>query len=153
MKSLGRVALLLLALLAGCGQAAPPPVAIMGAEFGLLEKDADGRMRIAPATVLPLREGQLYGWRLVLRTDKERILLSEQLTLAAPADWNVGKDPRYTVSPDRRSITVQRDKPVVNAIITGYWGINAGDPPGKASIRLLLEGSVEQRFEFEFRRP
>jgi len=145
--------LLLLALLAGCGEAAAPPLTILGAEFGLLEKDADGVVRIVPARDLPLREGQLYGWRLVLRTDQARIKLSEQLTLAAPAQWNVGKDPRYEVSADRRSLTVQRDKPVLNAAISGSCGMNAGDPPGKASIRLLLEGTVEQRFDFELRRP
>ena len=118
MTSRRRLALLLFALLAGCEQATPPPLQIMGAEFGLLEKDADGRTRIAPAAFLPLREGQLYGWRLVLRTDKERIQLTEQLTLAAPADWNVGKDPRYEVSPDRRSITF---------LFKNYGGIDGVD--------------------------
>lgn len=146
-------ALLLIALLAGCGDQAPPPVEILYADFGLVEKNADGTPRFVPTTILPLREGQVYAWRLGLKTNRDKVKYTEQLTLAAPAKWSIRTDRRHEISPDRKTITVHRERDASKGAISGSWGINADDPPGKASIKITLEGRIEHRFDFEYKRP
>ena len=138
-------------LLAGCGEPARPAVEILGAEIGLVEKNSDGSTQFTPTTTLPLREGQIYAWRLALKTSQPKIKYTEQLTLAAPAKWSIRAG--HEISPDGRSITVKREKDVSNGTISGSWGINANDPPGKASLKIVLEGGVEHRFDFEYRTP
>ncbi len=143
--------LLLLGLLAACGEPPRPAVEILGAEFGLVEKHADGTTQFTPTYTLPLREGQVYAWRLALKTSLARIKYTEQLTLAAPAKWSIRAG--HEISPDGKSISLKREKDVSNGTISGSWGINADDPPGKAFLKITLEGGVEHRFDFEYRKP
>ena len=93
-----RFAPLLLATLALPALAAPAPapskaptrapaadeVQVLKAEVGLLGAlDASGRQPFRPGTLLPLRDGQEFAWRLVVKTNKPFVRVREELTLPA----------------------------------------------------------------------
>ncbi len=78
-----------LALLAPAVPAAPAApvaddVAVLRAEVGLLgARDEAGRQRFSPGTVLPLRDGQEFAWRLVVKTNKPFVRVRDVMTMRA----------------------------------------------------------------------
>lgn len=135
----------------GCSKDNFPPVEIMSSRFYIVNIDKDGKRTFSATQEVPLREDQHYGWILSLRTNKDVIHYTEQITLADATDWPQGD--QYHVSADRRSVTVDKTKSSHTGVISGGWVIAAKDPPGMASIKILIEGKVEHHFDFELKKP
>lgn len=147
------VVLLLTTLLIGYGEKAYPPVEILYSYFGRLETNADKTTGVVRTNVIPLREGQIYVWCIEFRTNKEQVRFTEQLTLAAATTWNIKANFDYEVSPDKKTIILKREQALNKGRICGNWGVSADDPPGKAFIKVTIEGKVEHLFDFEFKKP
>jgi hypothetical protein len=147
--------ILWITLLAGCGDKTHPRVEILHANFGLLAEDSNTKTLFVPTKIIPLREGQRFAWVMDLQTNKEMLSVTEQVTLAAPAPWAIWGDPRdeIEISPDRRTFTARRERIPVKGRISGLWSVTADGPPGKASLKITIEGKVERRFDFELKKP
>ena len=130
----------------------PAPPGIAEKLKTIEKKKANKKPLVVRTNVIPLRKGQIYLWCIDLRTNKEQVKFTEQLTLAAAARWNIKGDYHYEVSADKKTINVKREKAPNKARICGSWRVSADDPPGKAFIKITIEDKVEHRFDFEFKK-
>jgi hypothetical protein len=137
------------ALLAGCGEAPAPPVEILGARVGVMRDSPVPRL--VPATRIAL-DGSRYAWIVFLRTNRPTVAYTEEITLAAPRDWVMAPGVRHEVTPDRRGVRIFHEVAVMDGTISGMW-LTSDLPPGRAEVRIVVEGKVEQRLEFELVRP
>ncbi len=140
--------LMCLFLLNGCSNENYPPVEIMGSRFYIVNLDSDQNRSFSDTKIVPLNEGQKYGWLLALRTNKNSVRYTQEITLADAVNWDIQGE-EYHISPDQKSVTVDRTKSLYKGTIGGTWGVSKGDPPGKGTIKVIIEGKVAHIFEFE----
>jgi hypothetical protein len=140
-----------LALLGGCGESQYPPVEILHARMGFFDESRKGGF--VQSTAIPLRGDQRYGWAIELRTNKETVSYIEHLNLAGPTTWGI-KNPsiKYNIAPDRSGIVVHRESALRDGMIYGIWVISPDDPPGAGSFKIVIEGKVEHKFQFELKK-
>lgn len=137
---------------------AAPQVEVVGSVFGLFNVGSDGSAVFEPAAVVPLVQGQGYGWMLKLRTDAKQVRWREEFVLpAAPAVWNgaasVPADAgvKHTLSSDSRVSVMERVVAPEGGVVMNAWAIEKGDPAGKYRIRVFVEGRLAASFEFDVR--
>jgi|GEM_PF-974574 len=119
---------------------------IVRAEFGLF--NASG---FVPSNTVPLVEGQTYGWRIVLKTNKANVRWREEFTLpVAPATWGDAETKGLnTVSNDKRVSVMEREVTPVDGVIVNSWAVVAGDPVGHHVMRVLIDNRYEHIFQFD----
>ena len=129
----------------------PSGTQVLRAEFGLFNLSQSGKPPFVPAKVVPLKPNQSYGWLIQLRTDKPKIRWKEEFTL--PAKPNTWGDPEpigaRTVSSDGRVSVTEREVAPDRGTIFNVWTVAPGDPKGRYRIRVYVEGSLAQEFEFD----
>jgi hypothetical protein len=129
-------------------KAAPPPAQfkVLKAEFGLV---APGGFR--PSTKVPLKDGQGFGWVIQLDTKRETIRWREELRMpAAPQTWQADENGRgHSVSADRKTSILEREARLENGLIYNFWQISPGDPKGRYSMRVMIEGMLVSTFDFD----
>lgn len=130
-----------------------PDVQMLGGAFGLFSNAVDGPAQFTPATVVPLVEGQGYGWILKLRTSKRQVRWREEFNLpAAPQTWGEREQlGRRSLSEDSRVAITERVVEPADGLIYNSWAVAKGDPAGKYRIRVYVEGQLAATFEFEGR--
>ena len=120
------------------------------AEFGRIRSLNTSDYLIEPTTVIPLRAGVSYGWKITLDTNKKNLRWKEELTLpAAPKHWGI--DPsvgKTTISTDRRTSTTEREEFNHAGVISNSWAVAPGDPKGLYRLRVFVEGQEVRNFEF-----
>jgi hypothetical protein len=138
------------------GNAQAQAVQVLKAEVGLLSApDEAGRQRFTPAAVLPLRDGQEFAWRLVVKTRQPFVRVREELTLPAePRTWG---DPepdiqRRTTPDGRTAITMWRLAPQ-DGVLQSAWTVTTGDPPGTWVLTLTVEDQAPRVFRLQARPP
>jgi hypothetical protein len=143
---------LLLIVFIGCEKKDYPPVEVLQSYFFIEKKDENDKMSYVNTRVVPHKEGQSYLWAIVIRTNKDPIYFTEQMTLSGAGRWHIKGDD-YEISTDRKTVTVKRKKSEHEGVLHGSWSVAKGDPEGKASIKVTIEEEVEQIFEFELKKP
>lgn len=163
-----RFAPLLLATLALPTLAAPAPVPskaptrapaadevqVLKAEVGLLGAlDASGRQPFRPGTLLPLRDGQEFAWRLVVKTNKPFVRVREELTLPAePRTWGDPEpDIKRRTTPDGRTAITEWRLAPVDGVLQSAWTVTTGDPAGTWVLKLKVEDQPERVFRLQAR--
>lgn len=145
--------LLLLCLVAGLAQAAPPApaVTVVNAEFGLFDASDPTEIAFEPALVVPHVEGQRYGWVIELRTAKRSVSVREEYLLTSPekAAITTAADGRIEIPLPRRNQVSQRQLVPAGGRIIGEWAIGPQEPPGKRHLQVIVEGEVAGDFEYE----
>lgn len=146
--------LLLVLLLVGLVRAevveVAPNLKVSNVTFGLFEQQSNGSLIFTPATEVPLRPGQYFGWRMDLATDRERVKWREELELPkAPDKW--GDD--TSVAGDRKVGITEREEDVFNGWVVHIWKVAAGDPAGEYTLRLFLEGKPVGVLSFKVVEP
>lgn len=141
-----------LALAAAASAQPRADVQVLKAEVGLLgPRDAAGLQRFTPSALLPLRDGQEFGWRLVVRTRQPFVRVREELTLPAePRTWG---DPepeiqRRTTPDGRTAITLWRLAPQ-DGVLQSAWTVTTGDPPGTWVLTLTVEDQPPRVFRLQ----
>ena len=151
-----------LALLAPAVPAAPAApatpaageVVVLRAEVGLLgARDEAGRQRFSPGTLLPLRDGQEFAWRLVVKTNKPFVRVREELTLPAePRTWGDPEpDIRRRTTPDGRTAITEWRLAPVDGVLQSAWTVTTGDPPGTWVLKLKVEDQPVREFRLQAR--
>jgi hypothetical protein len=124
----------------------PAPFRVLKAEFGIV---VPGGFRAS--TKVPLKDGQGFGWVIQLETPRDTIRWREELRLPAPPQtWQADEaSGKHTMSADRRTSTLERTARVENGVIYNLWQISPGDPPGRYTMRVMIEDLLVSTFEFE----
>ena len=134
-------------------------VEIVSAEFGLFDASNPDELIFEPATVVPQKVGQRYGWVIEVRTRKrslavrEEYLLPTAATAAAPSSTaKAAADPTTLNIPLlRRNQVSQRQLVPVEGRIFGEWSIGPGEPAGQRHLQVIIEGQLGADFEYEVR--
>lgn len=124
----------------------PEALHVVRAEFGLF--NASG---FVPSNRVPLVEGQTYGWRIVVKTNKTKVRWREEFTLpVAPATWGDAEtNGLNSVSSDKRVSVMEREESPVDGVMVNSWAVAAGDPVGHHSMRVLIDNRYEHIFQFD----
>jgi hypothetical protein len=129
-----------------------PDVEVLHADFGLFKSAPGGERVFKPSTVVPLKNGQHYGWSIVLRTSKPKVRWREEFTLPSPpSTWTSEEWPgaSQTISQDRMTSIFESDAIPINGVIENIWEVAPGDPKGHYTIRVTIDGGNQQVFEFD----
>lgn len=128
-------------------------VAVVGARFGVFQVSSLGLAGFSPATTVPLKPGQAYGWVIDLKTNQTEVSWKEEFTLPAkPATWGIPEPlGSRSTSSDGRTTTTQRRVSLDRGTIFNAWSVAPGDPAGRYVIRVSVEGLPAQVFEFDVR--
>ena len=155
-----KLARVLLLVALGCvgpgpvgAQPRPDRLVIVSAEVGLFGPPAAPASRFLPAAVLPLKDGQEFGWKISLRTTKKSVRVWEELTLPSePRTWG---DPepglKRKTSPDGRTATTEQWLAPVDGIISSRWSVTSGDPRGAWVLKVRVEDQAERVFRLDAR--
>jgi hypothetical protein len=144
---------LILALVAGiaCATgAAAEALDIIRAEFGVFDASNPRELVFEPAIVVPLREGQRYGWIIELVTTQRALSVREEYLLPMPERGT--PDPlseSLGIPLVRRNQVSQRQLVPVAGKIYGEWAVGPAEPPGHRHLQVLVEGQVAASFEFD----
>ena len=135
---------------------ATPAVQVLQAEVGLFgARDDAGRQRFTPAAVLPLRDGQEFGWRLVVKTRQPFVRVREELTLPAePRTWGDPEpDVKRRTTPDGRTAITEWRLAPQDGVLQSAWTVTTGDPPGTWVLTLTVEDQPPRVFRLQARPP
>jgi hypothetical protein len=136
------------AALATTRKAAPAPAQfkVLKAEFGII-----GPGGFQPSAKVPLKDGQSFGWVIRLDTKTDIIKWREEIRLpAAPQTWQADETSgKHTLSADRRTSTLEREAKIEDGLIYNFWQISPGDPKGRYTMRVMIEGLLVSNFAFD----
>lgn len=154
MKSIHRivaVSLLATACLAAasCRDTASP-VVVTQATFGMYRTQVAGQAALQPTRHVPLSPGQQYGWLIRVKTARSRIRWREELRLPAPPlTWGSERIGVRAVSTDNRTIVTEREVDTRSGYIFNAWRVEPGDPAGRYTIVVSIEGGPSRHFVFD----
>ena len=128
---------------------------IISAKVGVFNTAPDD-FNFSATTDVPLVPGQPFGWVVQLRTHKSNptptVKMREELILPDfPVTWGATDiTGTRTVSDDSRVATtdfeMQTDK---SGLLYRVWSIVDGDPAGRYSFKLYIEGKLVKVLEFD----
>ena len=134
------------ATLAACSANSYPPVEVLHSDRGRIDRDKDGTILFIKTDQIPFREGESYVWRMYIRTNKAKIKVTEEVTVSGPTTWGGTSD--LKVSNNGRTVTKAREIDNASGIVVGAWKITDGDPAGPVQIKVTIENTVVQQFNF-----
>ena len=122
------------------------PFKVLKAEFGVIVPGG-----FQPTTKVPLKDGQSFGWVIQLDTRRDTVKWREELRLpAVPQTWQADeKSGKHTVSADRKTSILEREAKIENGVIYNFWQISPGDPKGRYTMRVMIEGLLVSSFDFD----
>ncbi len=127
---------------------------MLKAEAGLFGPVDEVPQRFVPSRLLPLKDGQAFGWRLQVRTPSRSVRVREELTLPAePKTWG---DPepgikRKTLPDGRTVVTELHLEPGTDGVISQSWTVTQGDPKGTWVIKVRVDDGPEHSFRLDAR--
>ncbi|MES2949682.1 MAG: hypothetical protein V4858_14160 [Pseudomonadota bacterium] len=124
---------------------------VTSGEFGLFNLSDPSKPSFVPSASVPLVPDQAYGWIIRVRTDKAKIKWREEFTLpATPTTWGVAEPVgTRSVSNDGRTSVTEREVSPDRGVIFNSWSVAPGDPKGRYTIRVFIDGSLAKAFEFD----
>jgi hypothetical protein len=122
---------------------------ILRADFGVFTQEGRGPFR--PTNEISLSAKDVYGWAMVVKTDRPTVHWREEFTLPAKGPWNTSKELGTTVKGDGKTAVTERDVAPINGIIFNSWIVAEGDPPGRYVIKVKVDDAPIQIFNFDVR--
>ena len=148
-----KIVVAVLVLMAGLASAAPPapvPVVVLSAEFGAFNTSDKGEQTFTPATVVPHRVGQRYGWIIELANARRSLSVREEYLLSSSAKPpSEPESESLFVALPRRNQVSQRQLVPVEGKIYGEWAIGPNEPAGHRQLQVIVEDQVAASFEFD----
>ncbi len=119
-------------------------------EFGVRIVNSARKVNFFPTTIVPLKQGDAYGWRIKLNNYQGKVQWREVLTLPqAPETWITQDHKNFSISKDGKTAISQRTETPVNGVIENFWTISSGDPLGKYQIEVYIDKRLIGTFAFE----
>ncbi len=125
---------------------------LIQSDFGLFNGYGTDNEEFVSTKTVPLVPGQSFGWVMELSNNKSKVHWREELILpAAPQTWSIENTDKgsYRISDDKRISVMEREVEPTNGVISNVWEIMSGDPKGHYTIRVIVDGRIEQVYEFE----
>ena len=100
-------------------------VEIVRSDFGLFGSIPSGDPAFQASRRVPLKEGQLYGWFIKLKTSKPKIKWREEIVFPdSPATMEAqGSTVKYLLSEDELTVTIEQEEVVPDSgLISSRWG-------------------------------
>jgi len=153
-------ALALLALPACSRQCDMPPtkrsstssVKITHSYAGLLIKEPSGRYSYQDLHIIPMREGQAFGWWMRVESDRVQMRCREELEFPSPPpDSALAPEPAAVkmIAPDGRTIITEKVFYPRNHWLSHIWTMHKNYPRGKYVFRVYLDDIPVGVFPFE----
>lgn len=162
---LGLIAVLTTYGMAGVGPKAgeiAPGIQLLYSDFGSWRTSGDDLI-YQRCNTMEIKPGERFGWRFRLKTEKEEVKMRVVLTLpAAPKQWvwngavvekNESPDGAMKISPDRRTVTVEKEEMISDGWISDTWVFDHGDPYGDHTVRVYIGEQLIRVFRFRLREP
>jgi hypothetical protein len=130
-------------------------VEIVDSIFGTVSAHSTSKLRFTESTIVPGKQGTMFGWSLSVRVGGKRIVLREEFELPqAPPSWGA-EEARgaFYVSPDRRTAVTERIIGLEEKSVYQVWNYAQGDPLGSHTIRIYFDGVLVRKFKFEIVEP
>jgi hypothetical protein len=127
-------------------------VDIVDAEFGIFDASNAGEIVFTPATIVPHRSGQRYGWVIAVRTRNRALSVREEYLLpnatpVPPPDNPVAAN--LAIPLERHNQVSQRQLVPVDGRIVGEWAIGPNEPAGHRQLQVVIEGVPAARFDYD----
>jgi hypothetical protein len=118
--------------------------------FGIITQNQKGEETFEPTNIVPLVEGQSYGWIIKLSSGHTKVKLKEVFELpASPDTWGGGEaSGEHEISEDRKVAITEREVDVERGYIQNFWSVAPGDPVGDYVIRVYVNGLLLETFTF-----
>jgi len=125
-------------------------ISVVEAQFGIYKEASNGKRTFVPTNEVPLNVGQVYGWKISLKTSRSKIKWREEFKLPAkPTTWGNGEAAgRHSISEDRTVSVTEREVSPKNGMIRNSWGVASGDPAGEHIMRVYCEDVLVKSFRF-----
>ncbi|BAZ91194.1 hypothetical protein [Cylindrospermopsis raciborskii] len=126
-------------------------IPVLKSEFGVRIVDGQGKVNFFPTTRIPLKRGDVYGWRITLENYRGQVKWREVLRLPkAPETWiTQDKKHNFSLGADGTTAITRRTQMAKDGVIENYWQISPGDPLGQHKIEVYVDDSLITTFEFE----
>lgn len=126
------------------------PIIVKKAEFGVLRTQKNGKVTFIPTTKVPFQEGKVYGWRIQLQGYRGELTWQEVLTLPKPPlTWATDNGEDFFLSPDGTFAVIKRTDLVKKGLISNFWTVSPGDPPGVHILSVYVDKQRIATFKFE----
>lgn len=126
------------------------------AEFLVLLEDRQGNETLARTNVVPLIPGHAcYGWRIRLSEELDLVHFREVFSLPEEPEFWTGEGDEFEpneISSDRRISITEKFVTPKDRTISNSWCVVNGDPEGKHSMEVFIDGEFVKRFEFELKK-
>jgi hypothetical protein len=130
---------------------------VIGSDFLVISADGAGGTNITSTTTVPLLPDVCYAWRLRLAGIAKLLKVVEIFTLPAPPKlWGGVDGNEYspsTLSADRRVSETTKFYTPKDGWISNGWCVAEGDPAGRYSIRVTVDGHTLHEFNFTVQSP
>jgi len=125
-------------------------ISIADAQFGIYKEASNGQKTFVASNTVPLNVGQVYGWKISLKTSRSRIKWREEFKLPAkPKTWGDAEAKNlYKISQDRTLSTTEQEVSPKNGKIGHTWSVASGDPNGEYEMRVYIEDVLVETFRF-----
>ena len=152
-----KILIFVISLSAGMSFAAQPSpvtasVEVLSTEFGLFDASDSGEQVFEPASIVPHKVGQRYGWIIEVRTSNRSLSVREEYLLPTPIKKQNDMDSlaeSLNIPIQRRNQVSQRQLVPVDGKIYGEWAIGSGEPAGHRHLQVVIENQVAASFEFD----
>jgi hypothetical protein len=133
--------------------AAAAAVRVLSAQAGLFGLADDTAPVFTPSAMVPLRDGQVFGWRMKVDTTQRRVRVVEELTLPQePKTWGDPEpDIKRKTSADGRTATTDMWLEPRDGFISHTWVVTQGDPKGTWVLKVEVDGQPARVFRLEAR--
>ena len=131
-------------------------ISIEAAEFLVFLNDSEGNQQsVFQSDLVPLIPNRVcYGWRIRLAGAERLVRFKEVFSLPAePEFWGEENDEFSTskISENRTISVTEMFIPMQDGWIDHNWCVADGDPIGKHSIEVHINGQFAKRFDFQVR--
>jgi hypothetical protein len=117
-----------------------PDVVVFNAEFGLFGTTREGGMAFTPASVVPRRPGQTYGFVVRFRTHRPSLKLRTEFSFTGMEVLQA--------NPEANAPASESMAEAEGGVIARYWQIEPNEPEGPQTLKVFLEGKLVRSFSF-----
>jgi hypothetical protein len=127
------------------GNPVPLAMRVTEANFGIVLIDSDGKIELKSTRIVPLRPGLSFFWSIRIDQKNQPITWREELILPKkPQTWNAQR-----VSSDGQTAYSRYDLQNFGGFLSNMWTLTPGDPVGRHKIRVFINETFIQEFEFD----